>query len=127
MSGQPTGIAPVLLVGDIAASIAYWRDKVGFEAETFPQAPLFAILKRGAARIMLQQAEAGAQIVPNWRLSEKTSDVFVWVDDARALYEELVKRGAFIDWELYRAPYGAWEFGIQDLDDHDIAFAQLLR
>ena len=33
-------------------------------------------------------------------------------------------RGAIIDWTLYCAPWGGMEFGIQDLDDHDIAFAQ---
>ena len=126
MSGQPTAIAPILLVTDIAASIAYWCDKVGFEAITFEQAPFFAIMKRGEARIMLQQVAPGTTITPNWKLHEKTSNVFIWVDDAKALYEELVGRGAIIDWELYEAPYGALEFGIQDLDDQDIAFSQLL-
>ena len=127
MSGNPTAIAPILMVSDIAASIAYWRDKVGFEAETFEAAPGFAIMRRGRAALMLQQTDPEATITPNWHLREKTSNVFIWVDDARALYEELVGRGAIIDWELYEAPYGALEFGIQDLDDQDIAFSQLLR
>jgi len=126
MSGQPIAIAPVLMVADLSASTDYWRDKVGFMAETFPDAPAFAILRRGEARIMLHQAEPGAMIVPNWKLREKTSDVHVWVDDAKALYEELVGRDAIIDWELYETPWGALEFGIQDLDDQDIAFSQLL-
>ena len=126
MTAHLTAIAPVLLVSDLAASLDYWRNKVGFETETFDEAPDFAILTRGAARIMLQQVEAGTAIVPNWRLHEKTSNVFIWVDNAKSLYEELTERGAIIDWELYHAPYGALEFGIQDLDDQDIAFAQLL-
>ncbi|PWW03918.1 hypothetical protein DFR52_101607 [Hoeflea marina] len=127
MAGNLKAIAPVLMVSNISASIAYWRDKVGFAVETFEAAPLLAILRRDGVALMLQQVVAGKPIVPNWRLSEKTSNVFIWVEDARALYEELVERGALIDWELYHAPYGALEFGIQDLDDQDIAFAQLLR
>jgi len=126
-AAAPTGIAPVLLVADLSAALRYWREKVGFAAETYGEPPDFAILSRGAARLMLQAAPAGATILPNWRVREKTSDVFIWVDDARALYDELRDRGATIDWELYEAPYGALEFGIQDIDDHDIAFAQLLR
>lgn len=126
MAAQPLAIAPILLVSDLAASLDYWRHKVGFEAETFEQAPDFAIVRRGGARIMLQQVARGTKIVPNWKFHEKTSNAFIWVDDARALFEELVGRGAIIDWELYHAPYGALEFGIQDLDDQDIAFAQLL-
>lgn len=127
LAAHLTAIAPILLVANLPASIAYWRDKVGFAAETFEDAPTFALLRRDGAAIMLQQVAAGVSIIPNWRLSEKTSNAFVWVDDASALYAELVERGARIDWELYEAPYGALEFGIQDLDDQDIAFAQLLR
>lgn len=126
MTAELTAIAPILLVADLQASLGYWRDKVGFETVTFEQAPNFAIVTRGAARIMLQQVEPGTKIVPNWRLHDKASNVFIWIDDARSLYDELVERGANIDWELYHAPYGALEFGIQDVDDHDIAFAQLL-
>jgi len=126
MSGQPIAIAPVLMVADLAASLDYWRDKVGFTVETFPDAPGFAILKRGGARIMLQQVAPGVAITPNWKLREKTSNVHIWVDDAKALYDELVERGAIVDWELYETPWGALEFGIQDLDDQDIAFSQLL-
>ena len=127
MPATPLAVAPILMVADFQASLAYWREKVGFDGQTWGDPPGFAILERGGARIMLAQASEGAQIVPNWRRSEKTSNAYVWVDDAKALYEELKERGAIIDWELYEAPYGVLEFGIQDLDDQDIAFGQVLR
>lgn len=127
MAANPTGIAPILLVSDLGASFAYWRDKVGFEGEVHGEPPDFAIMRRGGAHIMLAAISSGKQIIPNWRLREKTSNAYIWVDDARALYEELQARGAIIDWELYEAPYGVLEFGIQDLDDQDIAFGQVLR
>jgi hypothetical protein len=127
MPSNPLAVAPILMVSDFNASLAYWRDKVGFDGETWGDPPGFAILQRGGARICLAHADDGATIVPNWRLSEKMSNVYVWVDDAKALYEELKARGAIIDWDLYEAPYGVLEFGIQDLDDQDIAFGQVLR
>ena len=37
---------------------------------------------------------------------------------------ELKERGALIDYDLGEQPYGVLEFGIQDLDDHDIGFGQ---
>ena len=127
MSARALAVAPILMVADVPASLAYWHDKVGFTAETWGDPPDFAILTRDGARIMLSQAPAGTTIIPNWRVREKTSNVYVWVDDAKALYEELKGRGATIDWDLYEAPYGVLEFGIQDLDDQDIAFGQILR
>jgi hypothetical protein len=42
------------------------------------------------------------------------------------VYNELKERGAKIDYELHRKPYDSLEFGIQDLDGHDIAFGQNL-
>jgi hypothetical protein len=40
------------------------------------------------------------------------------------LHAEFVKRGAQIDYGLGVKDYGIKEFGIQDLDGHDIAFGQ---
>ena len=37
---------------------------------------------------------------------------------------ELIERGAMIDYEIYDAPHGFREFGVQDPDGYDIAFGQ---
>lgn len=75
---------------------------------------------------MLSQADRGTHLVPNWRIVDGMWDVYFWVDDVDAIYQELKGRGATIDYELGIKPYGVKEFGVQDLDDHDIAFGQLL-
>jgi len=49
------------------------------------------------------------------------------VDDVDALYAELQASGAIIDYTLYVTPWGTKEFGVQDLDGHDIAFGQILK
>ncbi|MGE0846276.1 MAG: VOC family protein [Flavobacteriaceae bacterium] len=122
-----TAHAPVLLVSDFAASLAYWTGKVGFSAETYGEPADFAILTRDGARLMLSEAPAGHGNRPNWKIVPNMWNVYFWVDDARAIYDELVASGADIDYELGEKPYGVLEFGIQDPDGHDIAFGQVLN
>jgi hypothetical protein len=126
MTANLTAVAPILLVSDLPASVAYWRESVGFAGTMYGVPPDFAILRRDAARLMLALAPVGHTVVPHWRVCEKMWDAYFWVDDAKSLYEELRSRGARIDYELYEAPHGVLEFGIQDLDEHDIAFGETL-
>lgn len=122
------GHAPILMVRDVPASVAYWRDKVGFTVGgLWGEPPDFAILKRDTAHLMLSQVPEGQTVVPHWRVKDKMWNAYFWVDDARAMYDEMKRRGAIIDYELHEKPYGVLEFGIQDLDDQDIAFGQDLE
>lgn len=122
-----TASAAVLLTRDIQAASDYYRDKLGFSFELFNQPPSFAILRRDDCSLMLAQAGHRAKLTPNWKIVDKTWNVYFWVDDADALYRELQERGAIIDYTLYTTPWGTREFGVQDLDDHDIAFGQVLN
>lgn len=123
-----TAIAPVLVVKDVLASVDYWKEKVGFDrAEVYGDPPNFAMVGKDGLTIMLAQTPHGVDPPPaNWKVVEKTNQVYIWVDDASALYRELQDRGATIDFTLYDTPWGTREFGIQDLDDHDIAFGQII-
>jgi len=120
--------APVLLVRDFQASLAYWRDKVGFECDrVYGEPPNFAMPSRDGVTLMLAGTAPGVDPpLPNWRVVDKTNNAYIWVDDADALYEELQQSGAIIDYTIYDTPWGTREFGIQDLDDHDITFGQVL-
>jgi uncharacterized glyoxalase superfamily protein PhnB len=122
-----TASAPVLLTRDIQAACDYYRDKLGFTYELFNQPPSFAILRRDDCSLMLAQAGHRAKLTPNWKIVDKTWNVYFWVDDADALYREVQERGAIIDYTIYTTPWGTREFGVQDLDDHDIAFGQVLK
>ena len=51
-------------------------------------------------------------------------ELFIRVEDVEAIYEEVQRRGAEIDYTLYNAPGSFPEFGVQDPDGHDIAIAQ---
>lgn len=119
--------APVLLVRDVEAAAAYFRDKLGFSYDRlWGEPPDFCMVRRDGNTVMLSEAPADAKLVPHWRVVDKMWDVYFWVDDVEAIYEELKQRGAIIDYTLGIKPYGVKEFGVQDVDDHDIAFGQVL-
>jgi hypothetical protein len=88
--------------------------------------PDFCMVARDGHTVMLSQAPADAALVPNWRVVDKMWDIYFWVDDVDAIYEEFQQRGAIIDYSLGIKPYGVKEFGVQDVDDHDIAFGQIM-
>ncbi len=121
------GSAPVLLVADVVAAANYYRDKLGFTYERFwGEPPCFCILKRDNFHLMLNQANSPEDVTPNWKLLDKSWNVYFWVDDVEQLYKDVCERGAKIDYELCTQPYGCREFGIQDIDEYDIAFGQVI-
>ena len=118
-----TASAPVLLVRDVVASAEYYRDKLGFAFTRFwGDPPDFVILERDGMRLMLHRPPAGTPIVPHWQVSPNMWNVYFWVTDADALHADFTRRGAKIDYHPEDKPYGIREFGVQDLDGHDIAF-----
>ncbi|MGL4976158.1 MAG: VOC family protein [Bosea sp. (in: a-proteobacteria)] len=120
--------ANVLISKDVPAAIAYWTTKVGFEVTGAWGEPVeFAILKRDGVRIMLGAANPDVVIVPYWQQRDQLWNAYFWVDDAAALFAEMKASGARIDYELCDKPYGVREFGLQDLDGHDIGFGQVIN
>ena len=121
-------VAPVLLVKDVVAAANYYRDKLGFTYERFWGEPAaFCMVNRDNLTVMLSQVDPGIQIVPNWKVVDQMWDAYFWVDDVEAFYEEFQQSGAIIDYTLAMKPYGVKEFGVQDLDGHDLAFGQVME
>ena len=122
-----TASAPVLLVSDVVASANYFRDCAGFQYDKFyGEPPYFCICQRDGHYLMLAQVADPTKITPFWKIRDKTWNAYFWVDDAETLYDEFVAGHAKIDYGLCTQPYGFREFGIQDLDGHDIGFGQLI-
>jgi catechol 2,3-dioxygenase-like lactoylglutathione lyase family enzyme len=119
-----TGISPVLLVADLERSVAYYRDRLGFECHVYGDPPNFATADRDAATILLALANDRERLVPHWRIVDMMWNAYIRVDDVDAIYAEVQERGAGIDYTIYNAPHGFREFGVQDPDGHDIAFGQ---
>ena len=121
-----TGSAPVVLVRDVRAAANYYADKLGFKDCTFyGDPPYFCIARRDGLAVMLALTDA-ANIKPYWQIEKGMWNLYLWVDDADALYVEYQASGAIIDYELSLKPYGVKEFGVRDLDGHDIGIGQIL-
>ena len=119
--------APVLLVRDVVVAADYFRDRLGFSHDRFwGEPPNFCMVRRDGHTVMLSQAPPEAELTPHWRVVGQMWDVYFWVDDVEAMYDELARRGATIDYHLGIKPYGVKEFGVQDADGHDIAFGEVL-
>lgn len=120
--------APILLVRDVVAAANHYRDTMKFHYERFwGDPPGFVILERDGMYLMLKQAEDAAHVVPHWKVSHHLWSAYFWVDDADALHAEYLKNGATIDYGPCDQPWGCREFGIQDLDGHDIGFGQITK
>jgi catechol 2,3-dioxygenase-like lactoylglutathione lyase family enzyme len=122
-----TASAPVLLVRDVVTAANYYRDGLGFRYEQFyGEPPNFCVLQRDGHFLMLAQADNHSQLKPYWEVVEKMWNAYFWVDAADALCAEFRANGAKIDYGPSTQPYGVREFGVQDLDGHDIGFGQIL-
>ena len=120
--------APVLFVRNVQASAEHYRDAMGFRFDRFyGDPPSFVILGRDGLHIMLKSVSDHSAIIPRRQISDNLWDVYFWVDDVEALYQEFRSRRAKIDYELCNQSYGCREFGAQDIDGHDVGFGQVVN
>jgi len=111
-------------VGDVTAAGAHYRDILGFLCEyTGGEPPEFALYSRGACSIMLRRVGDPSLVCPNEKQGG-TWDVFVWVADLDALYEELTAAGATIVYPPQQQPYGMREFAVRDAAGYVLGFGQ---
>lgn len=127
-AGRIIASAPILLVADVVASANYYHDKLGFRyARFWGEPPCFCMPQRDHHVVMLRQVEDPKHFVPHYKVAHNIWNIYFWVDDVVAIYDELKGRGATIDYEIEIKPYGCKEFGVLDLVGYDIAFAQDLE
>lgn len=121
-----TAQASILLVKDPAHSANWYKEKLGFSTLGLWGNPVHtAIIDRDGHRIMFYKAHEN-QVKPLWKIVEKTSNIYFWVDDVETIYKEFIDKGATIDFTLYATPWGTKEFGINDPDEYDITFGQVI-
>jgi predicted enzyme related to lactoylglutathione lyase len=116
-------IWPQFLVEDIVRAAEFYRDKLGFTIGPYDEeAPLFVIVRRDKAQIMLNKSEDG-HVASNRTHKEKSDDAYIWVSDLDTFWDE-VHDNVKIVRELATAPYGIKEFSIEDSSGYTLTFAQ---
>ncbi len=114
-------IAPQFFATDIPATLAYYKDRLGFECEgTWQDPPVYAIVARDGHAIHFRCAEP-ATANPG-KYEEELLDAYLLVEDVDLLYAEYVARGVEFARELAAMPWGSREFVVKDCDGRLLAF-----
>jgi predicted enzyme related to lactoylglutathione lyase len=105
--------APVLHVGDVKATAAYYRDVLGFQWDYGDEE--YAVVWRDNSAIHLAR---GGQGTPSG------IHLFQWVRDVDAYHREIRDRGAEVIEDPTDRPYRIRELKVRDLNGIEIVFGQ---
>jgi uncharacterized glyoxalase superfamily protein PhnB len=121
-----TNAIPVLEVVDVARTIDWYREMLGFTASPFPKEPPFhfAILDHRGAEIMLMCGTPAARPQPR----QYRWDVYLRLQGQklRETYATLSQRGVVTS-RLERMFYGLAEFEITDPDGYVLCLSEALQ
>ena len=124
MNKRPTAlshIAPVLRVKEMAPSLAFYREQLGFELE-FLYEGFYGSVFRDGCHIHLQ---CGTPVERDQAAFERNEhlDACIVVRDAQALFRSLESNGVAFTVPLRQMPYGS-EFYVRDPDGYILGFVQ---
>lgn len=124
MSSRLRGMVPLVPVADMAASLGFYRDALGFRLISGAASSRFAMVGRGGARIGLQ-AGFGADVVAVTGTHLAAS---VLVDDLDGYWAEIAPGLAGLPPGRVRRPfrqdYGVREFHVKDPDGFLMFFSE---
>jgi catechol 2,3-dioxygenase-like lactoylglutathione lyase family enzyme len=114
MSSSVRHVVPILNVRDVAATLAFYVDVLGFDSSwSWDDPPTFGGVVTGRAEIQFCKDGQGGP--GTW--------VSVWVDDVDALYERLRSRDVDIRQPPTSFEWGVRELNVADPDGHRIRFS----
>ena len=123
------GVSPLFIVRNVPATLAFYRDRLGFEI-TFqgpePDDIFFGIVQRGRAMIMFKAV--GVEAVPNCTrdigCGIASWDAYVYVPDPDALYEEFASRNVQFKVPLSDNQDNLRGFELTDADGYVLFFGR---
>ena len=114
-------IAPVFLTMDIPATLAYYKDKLGFEClGTWHDPPVYAIVARNGQAIHFRCAEPPTANPVKY--GDELLDAYLFVEDADALYAEYAAQAVEFTRGVANMPWHLREFVVKDCDGRLLAF-----
>jgi catechol 2,3-dioxygenase-like lactoylglutathione lyase family enzyme len=120
----------ILAVADVARSVAFYRDALGFEVEAVYDDPPYATLALAGARLSLAEQGHPADDRPGIALeappdpSRANALLVVEVTDARAEHERLGGLGVRFLADPYEPPWGGCRFFCVDPDGYLVEIEQ---
>jgi catechol 2,3-dioxygenase-like lactoylglutathione lyase family enzyme len=118
-------IAPQFFTTNIPATLAYYKDKLGFQClGTWMDPPVYAIIARDQHAIHFRCAEPPTAN-PN-KYPDELLDAYLSIENADSLYAEYAARGVQFTRELGDTPWNTREFVVKDCDGRLLAFGSNL-
>ena len=121
-----TAISPFFIVSNVDRTIAFYRDRLGFET-TFQEPdrnPFFAIIRRDGAQILLKSDGDVAPLPNPKRHPSMRWDAFVYAPDPDALAAEFVDHGVAFSAPLAETHDGLRGFELTDPDGYVLFFGR---
>jgi catechol 2,3-dioxygenase-like lactoylglutathione lyase family enzyme len=119
-----TSHATVLLVPDVLAALEWWRDALGFETKVYEGGDFYGYARRDGVYVHFSKCP---DVRPNSVASPPDLfDLYVYVDDVEALYDELRGRGAEILHPPTDRAYGMREIRVRDPHGYVLGIGQPL-
>ena len=122
-------IAPFFIVKNLAVSIDFYNQKLGFETDLVvpEEDPFFGIVSRDNVRILLKHIAEDIHPVPNHTRHEWARwDAFIWVSNPDALFSEYQSRGLEFHEPLEDTDDGLRAFELKDYDGYVLCFGKPL-
>jgi len=124
-------LTPNLIVSDVARSVAFYRDVLGFSVQqtvppTNDESPfVFAIVTSGTVEIFLNALDAAVQEYPPFKNQPigGTLTLFIEVQGIREVHAAIVSKVAIV-MPLEDKWYGMTEFAFLDPDGYVITYAE---
>jgi uncharacterized glyoxalase superfamily protein PhnB len=118
-------IAPQFFSMDIPATLAYYKDKLGFEClSTWQDPPVYAIVARDQQAIHFRCAEPPAANPDKY--DDELLDAYLYIENADTLYAEYAAREVEFTRPLANTPWNSREFVVKDCDGRLLAFGASL-
>jgi catechol 2,3-dioxygenase-like lactoylglutathione lyase family enzyme len=115
---------PQLFTTDLARSLSFYTEKLGFETEfAYGDPPFYAQVARGEAHLNLRFLH-GALVEPSRPQEEDCLAATICVESIKELFLEVQAKGVEVRQNLRTEPWGARTFIIADPDGNLILFAE---
>jgi catechol 2,3-dioxygenase-like lactoylglutathione lyase family enzyme len=125
---RPTtqAISPFFIVSNVEQSIAFYRDRLGFETRFRQpeQNPFFAIIGRDGAQIFIKSQKDVPPVPNSKRHPFLRWDAYVYAPDPDALAAEFAEHGAAFSTPLENTHDGLRGFEICDPDGYVLFFGR---
>ena len=118
-------LAPQIVVPDVVSTAEYYRDELGFKIlGYFADPPVYAMVERDEVEIHFGKADEGAAVHVNETLRRGLgNDLYIWVSDIDALFDELSAKNVEIVEGPVKRIYESVEVVVKDCNGFQLVFA----